>query len=70
MLRNFHLENGSMSQIPTIDFDLFLAEHRLNPLSWEDKDAFIRKSDMHIMIKGQNCTMTKSPNNKLYFQER
>lgn len=53
MLRNFHLENGSMSQIPTIDFDLFLAEHRLNPLSWEDKDAFIRKSDMHIMIKGQ-----------------
>lgn len=53
MLRDFHLENGSIAQIPTIDFDLFLAEHRLNPLSWEEKEAFIKESNLHFLIKGQ-----------------
>lgn len=53
MLRDFHLENGTIAQIPNIDFDLFLAKHRLNPLSWEEKEAFIKESKFHFLIKGQ-----------------
>lgn len=53
MQRDFHLANGTIAEIPNIDFDLFLAEQQLNPMSWEEKDAFIRKSDMYIMVKGQ-----------------
>lgn len=59
MLRDFHLENSSMAEIPTIDFDLFLAEHRLNPLSWEEKEAFIDKSDIHFVLKGQKLYDSK-----------
>lgn len=53
MLRNFHLKNDTMAEIPNIDFDLFLAEYRLNPLPWEEKMVFIQDSNFHFLIKGQ-----------------
>lgn len=53
MQRDFHFENGTMAEIPNIDFDLFLAEQQLNPMSWEEKEAFIHKSDIHFVVKGQ-----------------
>lgn len=53
MLREFHLENGTIAEIPNIDFDLFSVEQRLNPMSWEEKEAFIKESNLHFLIKGQ-----------------